>query len=237
MKKKSMSGKACCSRTVFWVFVLLLFSQATWADIMNGDFATDLSGWTADPTVSWNSGVAEMDEDSSFLIVSLTQTFTIPANSASLSFEYEPLFANNSLAQDSFSVSLLDPSTFNPLIPTDADPTDPSETYFFLHDWDPFSGIDDKLYDPSYSTVTDIGSGWNRVTLDLMSLGGTATPAFLAFDLLAGPFDLDLSSVINVDNVAIATGITPIPTPSAVLLAFLGLGVAAQRLRKTKSIG
>jgi hypothetical protein len=188
------------------------------AGLTNGDFSSPLSvGWTNYDVVTIDTGVAVMGEDP-VTWAFLEQGFTIPALSVSLSFEYLPLFETD--GQESFSASLLDPVTFNPLIPTDADPLDPFETYYFMHDWDDVGGVDDILTDPAYVTQTAIGGGWTRVALDLTSLGGVATDALLAFDFIPGFFDNSLDGEIRLDNVGVAV----IPAPPAVVLGLIGLG-------------
>jgi hypothetical protein len=150
-----------------------------------------------------------------------------------LSFEYKPLFADYDPSiplydpfdpwswggenEESFSVSLLDPITRDPLLPYDADLGDPSETYYFMHDWDFYMGDDEIVTDTKYVTMTDLGGGWTDVTLDLTSLP-TGTSALLTFDLLPGWYDYGLNSQIEIDNV------TYIPAFSSVTLGLLGFG-------------
>jgi len=186
--------------------------------LQNGDFSSPLSiGWTDYAVVSISAGTVVLGEDP-IVWAYLEQEFTIPALSLSLSFDYTPLFEAD--GQESFTASLLDPISYAPLIPTDADPLDSSETYYFMHDWDDFGGINEILTDPLYVTMTDLGAGWTRVTLDLTSLGGVETNALLAFDFVPGFGDSSLDGQIWIDNATVAV----IPAPPAVVLGLMGLG-------------
>lgn len=178
----------------------------------NGDFSNPLTvGWTDFEVVSIVGGEGILGEDPSFFAF-LEQEFTIPDLALSLSFDYKPLFEVG--GDESFSASLVDPFTFDPLVPSDPDPFDPFESYFFLTD-----SFGTTLADPSFVTLTDLGTGWTNVNLDLASLGGLTTDALLAFDFIG--FDASFGSEILVDNASVAV----IPTPSAVCLGILGLGI------------
>jgi hypothetical protein len=205
---------------IVFLFVYLFATTRALAGptLQNGDFSSPLSvGWTDWSVTAIESGEAVLGEDP-FAVAFLEQEFTIPGLAISLSFEYKPLFETD--GAESFTVSLLDPISFDPLIPTDADTLDPSETFYFMHDWNYFHGIDDVLTDPMYVTQTDLGTGWTSVTLNLTSLGGTETDALLAFDFIPGFDDASFDGQIRVDKVSIAV----IPAPSALLLGLVGLG-------------
>jgi len=197
-------------------------------DLGNGDFSSPLTvGWTDFDVATIDAGVAVLGEDS-FDVAFLEQRFTIPMLAVSLSFEYKPLFEAD--GEEAFIASLLDPSSYDPLVPTDADPFDSSETFYFMHDWDEYWGVDDVLTDPAYVTLTDLGDGWTRVTLDLASLGGTATDALLGFDFIPGFYDSSLDGEIRIDNVSVAV----VPTPTAVVMGLLGLGSSFGLIRRKR---
>lgn len=225
-------NRSLCKKVVIAVVLATLIpGTCALADLQNGDFSNPLSvGWTDYDLVTIQSGVAVMGEDPVDWAF-LEQEFTTPALSLSLSFEYQPLFETD--GQESFTASLLDPVTFNPLIPTDADPLIPgNETYYFMHDWDHFWGVDDVLTDPAYVAVTDLGAGWTSVTLDLTSLGLIETDALLAFEFIPGFGDFSLDGQIMIDNVSIAV----VPAFPAVLLGVIGLGTVAALRRKCKHL-
>lgn len=214
----------------FSVMVLTIASVAAYAGPTppNGDFSAGLSEWTYN-VVTVEAEVAVLGEDSSTLWTFLEQEFTIPEFALSLSFEYNPLFETDGV--ESFSASLLDPLSGDPLIPTDADPSWPSAPYYFMHGWDSLSDpiVDELLKDVAYMTVTPIGEGWSRVSLDLTSLGGLETDALLAFDFIAGFNDGSIDGEIRIDNVSVSV----IPAPGALLLGLIGTGAVGlwRRLR------
>lgn len=219
--------KRPCGVLLIGIAVSQLLGTYALADIglVNGDFSSGLAGWTSQ-VVTVDSGVATMGED---LIdfAFLEQEFTIPELGLSLSFDYRPHFETD--GQESFSASLLDPVSYAPLIPTDADPFDPSETYYFMHDWDD-GFVDEVLTDPLYVTQTDLGGDWTRVTLDLTSLGGLETEALLAFDFVPGFFDFSLDGEIDIAMVDLDV----VPVPPAVVLGLLGLGVAGVKIARKR---
>lgn len=192
--------------------------------LTNGDFAQPLTvGWTDYEVVSIVGGEGVIGEDP-FYFGFLEQEFTIPDLSLSFSFDYKPLFEMG--GDEAFTASLLDPFSFDPLVPTDADPFDPFESYFLLAD-----SYGTTLTDSSFVTLTDIGGGWTNVFLDLMSLGGFATDGLLAFDFIG--FDDSFGSEISLDNASISV----VPVPSAVLLGVVGFGVLGLIKRLRGGIG
>lgn len=180
--------------------------------LTNGDFSSSLSvGWTDYEVASIVGGEGVLGEDPWYFSF-LEQEFTIPDLSLSLSFDYKPVFEMG--GDEAFSASLLDPLAYDPLVATDADPWDPSESYFFLAD-----SFGTTLTDSSFVTLTDLGGRWTNVFLDLTSLGGFATDALLAFDFIG--FDDSFGSEISLDNASVSV----VPVPGAVLLGLVGFGV------------
>ncbi len=242
-----MTLRNCLKMVLAVVLMCPLAGSVVMAQPINGDFSNPLGPdadgleWEYDPsTVSSSGGVAVLGEDM-YSTAYLEQAFTIPDLAVSLSFEYKPRFQdfdpsdpfgvgygdNN---EESFSAFLLDPITGLPLVPTDADTTLPGpEAYYFMHDWDFYMGVDEVVTDPAYVTVTDLGTGWFDVTLDLTTLGGTATGAQIAFDLVSGFYDYGLNSQVEIDNVSVAI----VPAFSSVTLGLLGFGaIGALRRRR-----
>ncbi len=184
-----------------------------WADLSNGDFSLPLAGsWITIGSVGIQDGQAVIENTGGFS--SLGQEFLIPDESISLSFSYLAEFGPG--GADTFSVSLLDPSTFMPLIATDPNPADPEATYFFLDD----SAIG-ALYDSSFVSLANLAGGWRQVTFDLTGLNGIGLPGFLAFDLIG--LDASVYSQVRVDDVSIRTGGMVVPAPGAFVLALIGL--------------
>jgi len=204
-----------------YVIVLLIVimaistAQANWTEpFTNGSFSEPLSiRWTNYSNVGIVSGQAVMQERQDG-IPFLEQYFTLSDNTTNLSFQYLALFDNG--PSDTFSVSLMN-SSYNPLIDTNSNPFDPSESYFFMHD---SSG---GLYqDSGYVKTRSIGSGWLQVDVDLTSLAGSSYNAILSFDLI-GNFTAPFDSRILLDNILLSSPIQVIPAPGAMILALVGL--------------
>lgn len=201
------------------------------------DFSSGGTDWTS-KVASFIGGVAALNEDMSSSRAYIERVFTIPELALSLSFEYRPVFAVP--PEEAFSAFLLDGSgrdvltgnpTGSPLIPTDADPADPFETYYFMHNWSSSLGVDEVITDPAYVTLTDLGSGWTEVTLDLRSLDGVATEAFIAFDFTPGFYDSGVENKIEIDNVRVAV----VPAFSSVTLGVLGFGTVGVLRRRRRA--
>lgn len=192
--------------------------SAALADLVNGDFST-----VTDPPTGWDllgdatigGGMATLGLNSPDM-TSLEQVFTIPAGSASLSFEYSPSVTGGG----DFSVWLFDLGTMDALVETADVDNDGFGDWFFAHQ----IGSGSVLNSP-YVTETDIGGGWARVTMGLTSLNSLPIEAWIAFDLLG---DVGGDGTVLVDNVSI----TPVPVPPAVVLFVLGMGTAGTMLRR-----
>ena len=197
---------------VFFGFVAVAVKADLGNPLRNGDFSNSLStGWTDYQVVSVVGGNGILGEDPDFYSF-LEQEFTIPDLSVGFSFDYKPLFELD--GDEAFSASLLNPFSHAPLVPTDADPGDPSESYYFLTD-----SYGTTLTDSSFVTLADIGDGWTSVSLDLATLGGFGTDALLAFDFIG--FDASYGSRILIDNASVSV----VPLPGAALLGMVGLGI------------
>ena len=89
--------------------------------------------------------------------------------------------------------------------------------------------IDNTGYSPGPAWefyVQNTASG--TVSFDLSSLSGpTYEPLGLQFQLSALPGDVSLDSTLTISNVRL------VPVPGAVLLACIGMGMSAMRLRRT----
>src|SRR5262249_44567784 len=88
--------------------------------IADGDFAAGLSGWQASPgTVSAGGGFAQLRENTSALTTTLRQTFVVPVNPQTVSFDLVALGleAPGGGVPDAFEASLLDASNHS-LVPT-----------------------------------------------------------------------------------------------------------------------
>jgi hypothetical protein len=90
----------------------MLIASSALAVPTNGDFNSGLDGWTIEPigSVTDGGGYALFAENFDYLPMSLSQAFTLPADSLELSFDRTLVtIGGGSLpATDSFTVSLLD---------------------------------------------------------------------------------------------------------------------------------
>jgi len=202
------------------VLTFMLLESYAMADLINGDFSSPLG--PADDLLGWDywaisrvSEVAVMGDP--FDWPYLEQVFTIPDLALTFSFDYKANIAAGGWG--SFVASLLDPTTYNPIIPSAAYPAGE----YFAHDWY-IDGSETIWQD--YVTVTDLGGGWNNIRLDLFpTLGGAATDAYIFFDFFS--FDSSNSEIL-IDNV----NVTVVPVFSSVLLGVMGLGTSAAFLRR-----
>lgn len=213
-------------------FLTVSNANAAFSDpFTNGEFSSPLStGWTRyetlDGVVSIVNEVGVLGESWNVGRTFLEQDFTLPVGVTGLSFEYQPIF--ETFGAETFTASLLDPSN-NPLVSHN------TGSYFFMHDWNDLSDVDDKVFDSSFVTVSDIGSNWHRVTLDLLSLNGLPLDAMLAFDFIPIPGfdDGSIDGQIRIDNVFVQTGPpSVIPAPGAMILVLVGLGNLRLAMRR-----
>jgi hypothetical protein len=212
-----MSNKDFLRGVGFGTIVVALVGVAAFAGptLQNGDFsAPDLIGWTVEyGTVTDGGGYALFEEDAFSLSSTLSQVFSLPSGSQTLSFDvwmsavtggdYDP-FA----WQDAFTASLLDPVTFDPLI------SNPGVTEFYY--------LDNTGYEETVGTVSG-----NKVSLDVSSWAGY--DVLLSFDLWGG---LDgMHTTVSLDNVNISV----VPAPGALLLGLIGTGAVGLSRRFSRS--
>jgi hypothetical protein len=214
-------SKTVCTRIpvvcmVVSLFVLSIASAAP--TLQNGDFSTPgLAGWTVEyGTVTDGGGYALFQEDAASLSSTLTQTFNLPAGSQTLSFELlmtsesdggPPTFVS---WPDTFTASLLDPITLDPLI------FNPGYTEFYY--------LDNTSLEQTVGTVSG-----NIVTLDVSSLAGK--DVLLSFDLWGS--DDGMSTIVKLDNVTVS-GLTVVPAPGALLLGSIGVSLIGWLRRANK---
>lgn len=165
--------------------------------LVNGDFSSGLAGWTAGESgggaspgsVILAGGQALLREGDSFL-VTLEQTFVIPAGTQALSFQtiVSPGFDGTASGiHDAFEATLLDAQDLQPVVP----PWHPLATSFFNMQEDE-------------SVHLGSGTSWNGTTVTV-DLGGVpaGTEVVLFFDLIGG--DVDTQGGVRVDNVEICS--------------------------------
>jgi hypothetical protein len=165
--------------------------------VTNGDFSTGLTGWTASQSggggapggVAAAGGQAEILEGDSFL-VTLEQTFTVPAAAGEVSFKLflAPGFdTSDASIPDAFEATLLDAGTGLPVVP----PWDAQATSFF------------NLQEDG-SAYLGSATSWDGMTVTV-GLAGVApgTVVILYFDFIGA--DLDTAGGVRLDDVAACT--------------------------------
>lgn len=213
MKKECRLIMAAACAVLFQVSM-----QPALADVTNGTFDTDLSGWNVESGVVLHELVGgdgkalfkqdDDDEDPSSI---LSQPFTLDPLSLTLSFDREmESFVPGET--DTFTASLLD-SSDNPLVSYSG------ETYFYsLNSQSP----------PIEETATGVTVTGNTVSLDVSSWAGDDVKLLFA---LEHEYDDQFTSVL-VDNVSVSL----VPVPGAFVLGSLGLCFAGWRFRKRRLI-
>lgn len=235
---RSVVTCGACRRGRSFLFVLVLCSvvgmsgSAVLADLLqNGDFSDGLNYWY------YEDGVQLADENGNKLAVFsqngqtfpyLSQVFTIPKGSVSLSFDYQ-YERHVGAGVETFTAWLYDSESGMPIVPThDVYPDDGITLgdWFFGDDY-PEENPTNNVMDPSRLHILGLGEGWNRVILDLE--GASAEAAVLAFDF-PGLGNVGSTGEIRLDNVSLV-----VPAPPAVVLFVLGMGTACTMLRRRMS--
>jgi RHS repeat-associated protein len=156
--------------------------------IVNGDFSAGTTGWSVlSGTVSTSGGFAQFQEDPTSLLSTLKQSFIVPNNPGTLSFDLVSLGLEDPQGgvPDAFEASLLDGAQ-NSLVPT----WESQATSFF--NANP-GGV--------FNTASGVTFDGRHVTLDISHLA-PGTKASLYFDLIGNP--PGTSSVAAVDNVQVS---------------------------------
>jgi hypothetical protein len=191
------------------------------AGLTNGDFPTDLTGWTIAGRVEqgpwpwpWPNGSANgsarlaPDEEEGFLHSTLSQVFKMDAGSQTLSFDLT--METGGGETDVFTAYLLNPITSSPLISI------VGKDYFFSLSSD--GDIEDELVSVTGDTI------W----LDVSGLA-TGSDVKIVFDL-AHDYGDGVDTYAFLDNVNVSLT----PAPCAFVLGSIGVGfVAWLRRRRT----
>ena len=224
------------------LLLLLLASQAG-AGILNGDFSA--AGASPEPFEDWTTEVDSMTgllifdrpTDGGGLAVfkdqglvgssQLSQSFSLPSGSLSLSFEFSistlPSGAPLGLLLDSFQATLFD--SIGGL--TGLLPSAPGFSAFYSIDND-----GSEYFDTTYVTRVDLGGGIRKITINLASLA----PQDLFIDFLLNGTPDGFSTRVELDNVVLAQNST-VPEPASFLIWSASLGIACVWQRRRSSRG
>jgi YD repeat-containing protein len=192
---------------------LLLGRAVPTHPLLNGQFnqgANDLADWsTSDPqyVVVNSANQAIISESRSDIEADLYQDFIFPQGARSLSFTLDGFTFDNSLPSgatpDAFGVSLLDPTTQNPLVTTVDGQTDS----FFIQDVVP-GALGTAASGVTVTAGTAPGS--LRITLDVSSLHGQGVR--LVFRFIGGSDASQLKGSAAVSDVSVAGSQPPTAT-------------------------
>lgn len=214
--------------TALWALVIFAFAwfqtpNASAGVIANGDFSTlETDPGVPGPFEEWSTNtdsgfIAPVDGGgfASFSVtgfsdplVHLKQTFSLPSDMTTLSFEFQFTSASGGFldldfgANDSFQASLFD-SLGDPLFSID-----PYLDAFYAFD---ASGFEDTA---SGVSVENLAGGWKRVTLDVASLA----PQDYTVDFLLLGDDDALQTTVALGNVVVGQASQVIPEPTSVAL-------------------
>jgi len=196
------------------IICFLVSVQTARADLVNGQFTSDLSEWIVDPedSVLWEDGAAQFlqDDPENLLLYSnstLSQEFTLNSQSLILSFYFKMNLeeitddGNGEAETDIFTATL-------------------GGTTFYTRSSDDF--FDDEgllLFEEFEKTVTHDVSG---LTPGLVNL---------VFEL-EHDYDDDWMTTVLLDHVEISV----IPVPGAVLLGAIGLAFSSWKLRRRRTL-
>lgn len=195
------------------------------AVVVNGDFASGLTGWTSDGDVSVTAAAeARLGDNGSFGV--LYQGVAEPAGGLVLRFDYNPAGLSANVPGGTFPDLFYASLYFIDDLPSfSLDPANPVfDDVIPLFDLD-FSGVTcGGAPGACGGTLADIGGGWYRYSLAFPNAYQYAIPVF---ELRDGNFLVD--SHVLVDNVEILPAAAPVPGTLFLLLG--GLALRLRRLR------
>ena len=209
-------------------------APTTASPLLNGDFSIPGSppnpffAWTTEPTIGdppTDGGGFALFTESPTRAIQLQQTFDLPADAGTLSFDFRLTSSGTPVTTppDSFQATLYD-TAFNPLFPY-ADPLFPG-----------FFSIDNTglvLANPAVS-ITSLAGGYQRVTLDLAGL--TLPQNGVTLEFLLNASDDGVTTTVELDNVTVTNRFAGVPEPASLLLVGLaGAAVLAARGRARRA--
>lgn len=200
-------------KSILFLSVICILSLSTSADIINGDFTTDLTGWDS-------SGVHYSTDPYYPESACFAPAYEEPLYPSSILSQWFETNGMNLLTFSFNAVILGEPETEHFYASLDA-------TEFFHWSSDPEE--EPELAEGVTMSPAD-EDGW--IMISLMLPGGTES-ATLRFELIHDYNPMDAETTIYLDRVALGTA-SIVPVPGAVLLAGLGSYLAFSFRRKTR---
>jgi hypothetical protein len=192
--------------------------------IMNGDFSQ--TGTSPDAFAFWTTTITGADRPTdgggfaTFTeganLVELEQTFTIPNNASSLSFEFKAMFDTTTGEPSGGPADSFQATLYNSALNAFPDPSNPAFPAFFSVDIG-----SPPPPDTQFVSLSPVGNtGWSRVTFDLSTF---AKPQSATLEFILNVGDDGQSSVVHLDNVQIQQSTQVVPEPSTLIPVGLGL--------------
>jgi hypothetical protein len=210
----------CSVKLVICLSVFCVLSMSTFADISNGEFDTDLSGW------DYNSGV----------MFSNDPYYPESARLFPLAEEgQEPLYS--SILSQAFTTDGMNLLTFsfNPVIFGDEEIVETDHFFASLDQTNFFHWSSDLNEEPELAEGVTMGEaddeGWIMISL---MLPGDTDSATLRFELIHDYDLMDAETTIYIDHVTLSNITAVVPVPGAVLLAGMGSFLVISFRRKNK---
>lgn len=190
--------------------------------LTNGDFS--IPGTPTNPFDSWTTSFGEPPQDGGGFalfaesltssIIELEQSFTLPSNAFSLSFDLQ-------FQTSGAGISTLPPDSFQSSLYVDGVDAFPTPSDPFLPAFYSIDAAGNVTFDSTYVSTTLLANGWSRVTLDVSSLAGKD----VLLEFILNSFDDERTSQASLDNVVITTTSVVVPEPATVTSLMVGLGL------------
>lgn len=231
------------NRNILCLSIISIFCMIASADVINGTFNSDLSGWDFNSGVDFagDSAVLYAPQDENLHSSVLSQHFTVEGYTT-LTFSYLADVQGGTNETDHFYATLLDASytsseslnqSVNPgtssIDPVPAASSlvnygDPGQPFFYH--WSSDTDESPEMISGLVTSITE--DSWTTISLLLPSGLNSAT---IRFELIHDY--TDAVTAVFVDNIRLSTETAVVPVPGALLLAGIGSFLVFSIRRKT----